>query len=91
MATNPRISCLAIPFWESGCETGLVSFLGVAQQVLFAQHSILHAFSLGAFERTHDAAGSGSGLTAIANITANRIAAFFRITLTGSTRVAIRR
>jgi hypothetical protein len=30
----------------------------VSQQVLFAQHADAHAFSLGAFEKTHEAAGS---------------------------------
>ena len=58
IATNPKTSCFPSAFWESDCETGLVSFLEVAQHVLFAQQFILHAFSLGAFERMQDAAGS---------------------------------
>ena len=33
-------------------------FCDVSQQVLFAQHAGAHAFSLGAFEKMHEAAGS---------------------------------
>ena len=81
IATNPKTSCFSSPFWESSCETGLVSFLEVAQQVLFAQHFGLQAWWLGAFERMQDAAGSSSGRTAIVKSATNRIPAFFRIQL----------
>ena len=83
IAINPDTCCFASAFWESGCETVLVSFLEVAQQLLFAQHFGLQASWLGAFERMQDAAGSSSGRTAIAKSTANRIPAFFRIQLNG--------
>ena len=33
-------------------------FCDVSQQVLFTQHAGAHAFSLGAFEKMHEAAGS---------------------------------
>jgi hypothetical protein len=92
MATNPtNCCCFASPLWASVCETGFVSFLEVAQQVLFAQHFALQASWLRAFERMQDAAGSWSGRTAIARSTANRMAAFFRMQLTGSIRFALRR
>jgi hypothetical protein len=64
----------------SGCETGIVLFFEVAQQVLFAQQCGLQPSGLGAFERMHEAAGSWSGRTAIASTTANRIGAVLRIT-----------
>jgi hypothetical protein len=51
----------------------------IAQQVLFAQHPLLQASRLGAFERMHDAAGSRSGVINIAKTTVNRIAAVLRI------------
>jgi hypothetical protein len=63
----------------SGCEIGVVLFFEVAQQLLFAQQSILHRCSLGAFERMQDAAGSWSGLTNIANSTAKRMGAVLRM------------
>jgi hypothetical protein len=58
----------------SGGETGIVLFVEVAQQVLFAQQCGLQPSGLGAFERMHEAAGSCSGRTSIASTTANRIA-----------------
>lgn len=76
--TNPITgSWLTTPLFESGCETGIVFFFETAQQVLFAQQFGLQPSGLGAFERMQDAAGSCSGLTNIANTTANRIAAVF--------------
>ena len=78
--TNPIICCgLISPLLERGCETGVVLFFETAQQVLFAQQSILHASWLGAFERMQDAAGSWSGRASIASTTAQRIAAVFRM------------
>jgi hypothetical protein len=50
-----------------------------AQQVLFAQHPLLQASWLGAFERMQDAVGSRSGVTNIASTIVNRIAAVLRI------------
>jgi hypothetical protein len=50
-----------------------------AQQVMFAQHPLLQASWLGAFERMQDAAGSRSGVTNIASTIMNRIAAVLRI------------
>jgi hypothetical protein len=58
-----------------------VAFLESAQQVLFAQQFGLQPSELGAFERTHDAAGSWSGLASIANTTVTTIVAVFRISL----------
>jgi hypothetical protein len=37
----------------SGCETGAVFFFEVVQQVLFAQQSGRHAFTLEVLERMH--------------------------------------
>jgi hypothetical protein len=54
--------------------------LETAQQFLFAQQFGLQPCGFGAFERMHEAAGSCSGLIAIANTTANRIGAVLRIT-----------
>jgi hypothetical protein len=88
IATNPRTSCFSSPFWERSCETGLVSFLEVAQQVLFAQHFGLHASWLGAFESMQDAAGSCNGLNDIAKSTANRISIRLRIRFMNSTGIA---
>lgn len=66
-------------------------FLETAQQVLFAQHLLLQASRLGAFDRTHDAAGIRSGATVMANTTVNRMAAVFRILSMSNTRKAARR
>jgi hypothetical protein len=46
---------------------------------MFAQHLLLQASRLGAFERMHDAAGNRSGEINIASTTVNRIAAVLRI------------
>jgi hypothetical protein len=64
----------------SGGETGIVLFFEVAQQVLFAQQFGLQPSGLGAFTRMQEAAGSWSGLIAIASTTAIRIGAVLRMT-----------
>src|SRR5947209_15695597 len=48
---------------------------------MFAQHLLWHASWVGPFEKTHDAAGSWSGITNNASTTVNRMAAVFRISL----------
>ncbi len=54
-------------------------FCETAQQVMFAQHPLLQASWLGAFDRMHDAAGSRRGVINIASTTVNRIAVVLRI------------
>jgi len=71
---------LAAPFCVSGGEAGPVFFPETAQQVMFAQHPLLQASWLGAFERMHEAAGSRSGVINIASTIVKRIAAVWRIT-----------
>jgi hypothetical protein len=50
-----------------------------AQQIMFAQQSLLQASWLGAFDWMHDAAGSRSGVINIASASVSRIAAVLRI------------
>ena len=79
--TIPMMTCCWCPSpgLASGGEIGVGLFFEVAQQLLFAQQSILHRCSLGAFERMQEAAGSWSGLTNIASTTANRMGAVLRM------------
>jgi hypothetical protein len=63
----------------SGCAAGPVFLCDTAQQVMFAQHLLLQASWLGAFERMHDAAGNRRGVTNIASTIVNKIAAVLRI------------
>ena len=46
------------PDFANGCTGGPVRSCDVSQQALLAQQPGAHAFSLGAFERMHEAAGS---------------------------------
>jgi len=78
-ATISSICCLAAPFCAKGCEAEPVFFSDSAQQVMLAQQLLLQASWLGPFERMHDAAGNCSDVANIANTTANKIAAVFRI------------
>jgi hypothetical protein len=79
-ATNAIATCwFASPLLASGGENGCAFFFETAQQFLFAQQFGLQPAGSGAFERMHEAAGSWSGRTAIANTTAIRIGAVFRM------------
>ena len=78
--TNP-ITCFETVPWSSGWEAGALFFSETAQQIMFAQHLLLHASRLGDFEKMQDAAGSWSGMTNNASTTVNKIAAVFRISL----------
>jgi hypothetical protein len=55
--------CWLKPDFANGCTGGAVFFCEVSQQLLFAQHPASHAFSLGAFERMHEAAEGWAGAT----------------------------
>jgi len=68
-----------------------VFFGDVAQQVLFAQQSDWHAFSLGALERMHGRAERVAGAARSAAATATEIMIRFNIALCDSTRHAIGR
>jgi len=65
-----------------------VFFGDVAQQVLFAQQSDWHAFSLGALERIHDRAETLTGAEMSVAATAIEIMIRFNIALCDSTRHA---
>jgi len=66
---NATTAGRATMFWwlepdlANGCTGAAVFFCDVSQQLLFAQHPASHAFSLGAFERMHEAAAGWAGAT----------------------------
>jgi hypothetical protein len=68
-----------------------VFFGDFAQQVLFAQQSDWHAFSLGASEMMHGRAETPTGATTSAAAVATEIMIRFNIALCDSTRHAARR
>jgi hypothetical protein len=75
----------------SGCTGGAVFLEDVSQQVLFAQHPGLHAFSLGVLLRMHEAAGSRIGVIATPANSTNETIILFDIDLLHSTSGAARR
>jgi hypothetical protein len=62
-AGRATMFCWLEPDLAKGCTGGAVFFCDVSQQLLFAQHPASHAFSLGAFERMHEAAEGWAGAT----------------------------
>jgi hypothetical protein len=52
-----------MPDFAMGCVGDVVCFPDVSQQVLFAQHSGLHAFALATLERMHACAETGIATT----------------------------
>ncbi len=62
------------PLFASGCATGAVFFGDVAQQVLLAQQTGWHAFSLGALMRTQGRAERRAGARTIAIANSNESA-----------------
>lgn len=62
-AGRATMFCWPEPDLANGCTGAAVFFCDVSQQLLFAQHPASHAFSLGAFERMHEAAEGWAGAT----------------------------
>src|ERR1700681_1598608 len=79
VATSPSTCCLAAACCANGWEAGPVFLCETAQQVMFAQHPLLQASWLGAFDRMHDAAGSRNGVINSASASVSRIAVVLRI------------
>jgi len=76
--TNVRIAGAMITLdsscarlFASGGVTGAVLLCDSSQQVLFAQHAGLHAFSVALFERMHARAESGKGAATIVSAISN--------------------
>jgi hypothetical protein len=79
------------PDFANGCTGGPVRSCDVSQQALFAQQPGAHAFSLGAFERMHEAAGSRATPKKSAATRTIEMVTFLNIILLNSTIRAARR
>jgi hypothetical protein len=87
---NATVFCCCEPEIASGGAGTSVLFCDVAQQVLFAQQSPEHAFSLGAFDNTQAGAGSRMGTTSIAAASINGIVVLLDIGCSNSMKNAPR-
>ena len=77
--------CWSEADFANGCTGGAVFFCDISQQVLFAQHPMSQAFSLGALTRTHETAEDCIGATKSAIASAAGVMILLNISLFYST------